>query len=417
MGRMSAPQALVVQKFGGTSVGSPERICAVADRIAAAWSAGAGLVVVVSAMGDTTDELIGLAHQISKSPPHREMDMLLTVGERVSMALLSMALVERGVPAISFTGSQSGIITDESHSRARIRRILGDRVRQAVAQGKVAIVAGFQGVSETKEITTLGRGGSDTTAVAMAAVLKADRCDIYTDVDGVFTADPRKVPGARLLPQVPHDLMVELATRGAGVLHPRSVELAKQFGVRLRVLNSLKAENHQGHSEGTTIMKADTAGMEDFNVTGITADSDRCLLSIQLQRPTVTGAVMDFARERHLSLVTPVFMGSRLEFFIARAFQDEWKKGLERLLTDGFLKTYEIQEQVAPVSVVGNRFSQDGAALQEVIEILARQNISITMASGSPLAITVAVAANRADDAVRALHETLIEGSPKGTPA
>jgi aspartate kinase len=216
----------VVQKYGGTSVGSPERILAVAQRIAYCREQTRGLVVVVSAMGHTTDELIDLAQKVSQNPPRREMDMLLSTGERISMALLSMALSDLGVPAISFTGSQSGIITDGSHRRARIKRILGDRIREAVEAGKVAIVAGFQGVSEQKEITTLGRGGSDTTAVALAAALDADVCEIYTDVDGVFSADPRKVSGAKHLTSLSHDLMVELASRWAGVLHPRSVEVA-----------------------------------------------------------------------------------------------------------------------------------------------------------------------------------------------
>jgi aspartate kinase len=201
---------LLVQKYGGTSVGSPERIQAVADRVARAKREGKSLVVVVSAMGDTTDELIELAHRISKNPHPREMDMLLTVGERISMALLSMALADRGVPAVSLTGSQTGIITDTGHRRARIRRILGDRVRAALAENKVVIVAGFQGVSEAKEITTLGRGGSDTTAVALASVLGAEACEIFTDVDGVFSADPRIVPEAQLWKRIPHDLMVEI---------------------------------------------------------------------------------------------------------------------------------------------------------------------------------------------------------------
>ena len=233
--------ALVVQKYGGTSVGTPERILAVAQRIARTRAQGHGLVVVVSAMGQSTDELIELAHRVSKDPPHREMDMLLTAGERISMALLSMALADLEVPALSFTGSQSGIITTASHRRARIQRILGDRVRAALADDKVAIVAGFQGVSESKEITTLGRGGSDTTAVALAAALGAERCEIYTDVDGVYSADPRIVPATRGSgPRISHAHMVETGDAGGGgFLHPRSVELAKQFGVPLWVKNSL----------------------------------------------------------------------------------------------------------------------------------------------------------------------------------
>ena len=394
---------LIVQKFGGSSVGSPERINEVADRIARARAEGYDIVVVVSAMGHTTDELIELAHRVSKNPPNREMDMLLTAGERISMALLCMALSDRKVPALSFTGSQSGIITDSSHRRARIKRILGDRVKNALAEGKVAIVAGFQGVSESKEITTLGRGGSDTTAVALAAVLKADRCEIYTDVDGVYSADPRIVPNARLLPRISHAVMVELATRGAGVLHPRSVELAKQFAVDLRVSNSLKV------SEGTRIM---AVGMEDFAVVGVTADHAKMMIRVSLMRPTVLGAVFDRAAETHLPIVAPSFAEGELRFFSDVDGEGEWRKLLDELACDEFVKGYELYKNLIPLSVVGDRFSQDGAALQKVIEILARNHISVTMGSASALAITVAVAATHADDGVRALHEELLEKKP-----
>lgn len=388
--------ALIVQKYGGTSVGTPERILSVARRIAETRAQGHKLVIVVSAMGHTTDELIDLAHRVSKDPPHREMDMLLTAGERISMALLSMALSDLNVGALSFTGSQSGIITTSSHRRARIRRILGDRLRAALAEDKVAIVAGFQGVSETKEITTLGRGGSDTTAVALAAALGAERCEIYTDVDGVYSADPRIVPGARLWRSIPHAHMVELATRGAGVLHPRSVELAKQFRVRLLVLNSLN------RNEGTSVTEK---GMEDFAVAGITAAKEKCLMKIELSRPTVLGALWDHAAKAHLSIVAPVFSEGKVLFFADRDAQGEWKKQLERLSAEGFVTKYEFHTDLLPVSVVGDRFSQDSAALYQVIETLARSHISVTIGAASALAITVAVGVQHADDAVRALHQ------------
>lgn len=395
--------SLIVQKFGGTSVGTPERIRSVADRIARTRAAGVDLVVVVSAMGHTTDELIDLAHRVSDHPPHREMDMLLTAGERISMALLSMALADRGVSAISLTGSQTGIITDQSHRRARIRRILGDRVRNSINEGKVVIVAGFQGVSETKEITTLGRGGSDTTAVALAAALKADRCDIYTDVDGVYSADPRVVPDARFWKKIPHNLMVEMATRGAGVLHPRSVELAKQFGVPLMVRNSLN--DH----EGTSVMSVDKKGMEEFQVTGVTADKGRRLLTIELERSTVLNSVWDLAAQHHLSIVGPIFSGTSVQFFIEKDAEAEWKKNLEQLVVQGFVKKYEINARAVPVSVVGDRFAQDGAALRNVTEALAQSHISVTMGAASSLAITVAVPIEKVDDAVRALHHEFFD--------
>jgi aspartate kinase len=394
---------LIVQKFGGTSVGSPERIASVADRIAKVHASGDQLVVVVSAMGHTTDELIALAHKVSKDPPHREMDMLLTAGERISMALLSMALSERKVAAVSFTGSQSGIITDGSHRSARIKRILGDRVRHALWDGKVAIVAGFQGVSETKEITTLGRGGSDTTAVAIAAALKADRCEIFTDVDGVYTADPRLVPSARLLPHISHDKMVELATRGAGVLHPRSVELAKQFSVRLSVRNSL-SDNEGTQVVTRTESKDALKGMEEFGVTGVTADKNRGLVRVELMRPGAIGALWSVIADHHLSVIAPMFSDSVVQFFAEVDTENDWKKLLQELAADGFVKSWKFDSSIVPLSVVGDRFSQDSAALRDVSDVLSSGHIPFFMGSSSALALSVAVPRTHADDAIKALH-------------
>lgn len=398
---------LVVQKFGGTSVGTPERIRAVANRIADTRRQGASLVVVVSAMGHTTDELIELAHQVSKHPTHREMDMLLTAGERISMALLSMALTDLGVPSLSLTGSQSGIITDGSHRRARIRRILGDRIRSALSEGMVPIIAGFQGVSENKEITTLGRGGSDTTAVALAAALDADYCDIFTDVDGVFSADPRMVPNAKFWRKIPHDLMVEMAIRGAGVLHPRSVELAKQFRVQLRVRNSLN------ESEGTSVVTVDqykaSVGMEEFGITGVSADRSRMLLTVHLSRSTVLGALWDRASRSHLSIVSPMFSNGIVQLFIERDSEEEWKRHLEELSFLGFVNTYEIDSRKVPVSVIGDRFAQDGSAIYEVVETLAQNQIPVLLGSASSLAITVAVSIDHVEEAVKALHDAFFK--------
>ncbi len=230
---------VTVQKYGGTSVADPTRISAVADRVTATRALGVDVVVVVSAMGQTTDELLSLAAQINPNPPPREMDMLLTAGERITMALLAMALDVRGVPAVSYTGSQAGILTDSSHGEARIREVTGQRVRDSLAEGKVVIVAGFQGVDpERREITTLGRGGSDTTAVALAAALDAEVCEILTDVDGVYTADPRIVPDARKIDSIGYHEMMEMASSGAGILMPHSVEFAHRFGVPVHVRSS-----------------------------------------------------------------------------------------------------------------------------------------------------------------------------------
>lgn len=397
---------LIVQKFGGTSVGTPERIRAVADRIAETRAAGNDLVVVVSAMGHTTDELIELARKVSEQPHQREMDMLLTAGERISMALLSMALWDRRVPAVSFTGSQSGIITDQSHRRARIRRILGDRVRQAVGEGRVAIVAGFQGVSETKEVTTLGRGGSDTTAVALAAALGARSCDIYTDVNGVYSADPRVVANARFWRRIPHDHMVEMANRGAGVLHPRSVELAKRFGVRLWVKNSMNRE------EGTEVIPmAEAKGMEEFRVTGVTADDGKVLVTVELERPTVLGTVWNCAATHHLSILAPIFADGRVRFFTDEDSASEWSRNLSALCRDGFVRKFEVNPEIVPLSVVGDRFAQDGAALHEVIETLAQSHVPVHLGSASPLAITIGISRNQAADGVKALHEAFFSAN------
>jgi aspartate kinase len=395
--------ALIIHKYGGTSVGSPERIRKVAERIGEAKEAGDQLVVVVSAMGQSTDELIALAHQVSQSPPHREMDMLLTAGERISMALLSMALSDRNIPAISLTGSQTGIITTDGHRRARIKRILGDRVREGIANGKVVIVAGFQGVSESKEITTLGRGGSDTTAVALAAALKASRCEIYTDVEGVYTADPRVVSDSKLWSRLPAAMMVEMATRGSGVLHPRSVELAEQFKVPLFVKNSLT------RGQGTEIVAMGEGDkMEEFDITGVTADHSKCLITVELQRPSAIGCLWDRAAGSHLPIVAPMFAEGIVRFFSDSDGEAEWNKLLSGLSSDGFLRTFKIDSSIVPVSVIGHRFSQDGAVLHNLIETLAENHISVTIGQSSALAATMAVAKTHADDAVKALHSKFV---------
>src|SRR5512132_4131900 len=232
--------ALVVQKYGGTSVGDASRIRRVAERVVASRHAGKDVVVVVSAMGDTTDDLVALARRVSPDPPPREMDMLLTAGERISMSLLAMAIADLGVTAKSFTGSQAGIITDTLHGKARILDVRAGRISDALGEGNVVIVAGFQGVSTSRDVTTLGRGGSDTTAVALAAALGAEVCEIYTDVDGVFSADPRIVPNARKLPVVSFEEMLEMAASGARVLQLRSVEYARNYDVRIHVRPSFE---------------------------------------------------------------------------------------------------------------------------------------------------------------------------------
>lgn len=261
---------LIVQKYGGTSVGSPDRIKRVAQRVVREKQKGNELVVVVSAMGDTTDDLVSLAAQVSpdaKTQHRREMDMLLTAGERIAMALTAMAICDLGVEAISLTGSQAAIITDETHTGAKIQEIRTTRVREELEQDRVVIVAGFQGVSRAKEVTTLGRGGSDTTAVALAASLGAERCDIYTDVDGVYTADPRKVKNARRIDVVDYQEMIELATSGAQVMHPRAVEIGARYGVPIRVLSSFRDDD-----DGGTLITMKEKRMESLQLTGLASE-------------------------------------------------------------------------------------------------------------------------------------------------
>ncbi|MGH9010802.1 MAG: aspartate kinase, partial [Acidimicrobiia bacterium] len=265
--------ALVVQKFGGTSVADPDRIRAVADHIARTRRQGDDVVVVVSAMGKTTDELIRLAAEVSSTPAGREMDMLLTAGERISMALLCMALIDMGVPAVSFTGSQAGIVTDTVHGKAKILEVRAHRLTEALAAGNVVVVAGFQGVSTALDVTTLGRGGSDTTAVALAAALTADACEIYTDVTGVYTADPRIVPNARRLPLVSYEEMLDMAATGGKVLALRSVEFARNHNVAVHVRSSFTWE------PGTWVREEDES-MEAAIISGVTHDTSEAKVTI-----------------------------------------------------------------------------------------------------------------------------------------
>ena len=288
--------ALVVQKYGGSSVATAERIRAVADRIARRKAAGDDVVAVVSAMGDTTDELIGLAHQITEQPSEREMDILLSTGEAVSMSLMAMALHDLGVDAVSLTGAQAGLRTDAVHQRARILSIEPDRIRSEVARGRVVIVSGFQGITEEFEVTTLGRGTSDLTAVALAAVLDA-RCERYTDVEGVFTADPRIVPEARKLPEISYEEMLELASRGAKVMQPRAVEIGSFFNVPIYVASSFT------EAPGTLIHGG--INMEHFNrVRGIAHDLDVAKITMRgvPDRPGIAAAVFEPLAEHHISV-------------------------------------------------------------------------------------------------------------------
>jgi len=403
-----------VLKFGGTSVASPERIARVAQIIAARRQAGESLVVVVSAMGRTTDDLIGLAHEVSRAPAPREMDMLLTVGERVSMALLSMALSDLGVDACSLTGSQSGIITTGHHRRAKIVEVRPARIRDHLARGQVVIVAGFQGVSEDREITTLGRGGSDTTAVALAASLGAEGCEIYTDVTGIYSGDPRVVGStAKRLSAVPSDWMVEMAHRGAGVLHPRCVELAMAHGVKLRVLSSFLATGPENGTDVVLIPKKESPPMESFRVLGVACDEDWVGLEVELARAGAAGSIWSAADQAGLSVLSPVFLGERIAAFVARDALADWRKCLERLTHEGFIRRFDIHEDRIPLSLVGERLSDTGRVLSELAEVLGASEIPVWAGSASALALTVGIRQNRAEEAVQKVHQHFVE-KPEG---
>ncbi|HET9941637.1 MAG TPA: aspartate kinase [Candidatus Eisenbacteria bacterium] len=397
---------LLVQKYGGTSVGSPERIQKVADRIVKTRRAGTDLVVVVSAMGDTTDDLLDLAAKVSDRAHPREMDMLLTAGERISMALVSMAVNDRGQEAVSFTGSQSGIVTDTSHTRAKILEVKGDRIREELARGRVVIVAGFQGVSRDREVTTLGRGGSDTTAVALAAALRAESCEIYTDVDGVYTADPRLVPDARKLDQLSYDEMLELASLGAKVLHHRSVEIARRFHVPLHVRSSF----HDG--EGSRIGKG--GSMEQVVIRGIAHDPDVAKIALLgvPDRPGVAAEIFRAIGGQGVNVRMIVqASGSDGKNDVTFAVGSHEVRGVLPLIEDVRkrigARAFVYDPDVAILSVVGEGLATSPGTAGEVFAALAAEKVNIDIISTSSITITCIVRKEDLDRAVKALHAAL----------
>ena len=396
---------LVVQKYGGSSVATAERIRAVADRIARRKTAGDDVVAVVSAMGDTTDELIDLAHQITDKPSEREMDILLATGEAVSMSLMAMSLHTLGVDAVSLTGAQAGLRTDAVHQRARILSIEPDRIRSEVARGRVVIVSGFQGITEEYEVTTLGRGTSDLTAVALAAVLEA-RCERYTDVEGVFTADPRIVPDARLLPEISYEEMLELASRGAKVMQPRAVEIGSFFNVPIYVASSFK------ESPGTLIHGG--INMESFNrVRGIPHDLDVAKITMRgvPDRPGIAASVFEPLAEHHISVDVIVQNASTegntdLTFTVSKGDLARTISLVEGISQDIGAKEVITDDQVGKVSIVGTGIQSAPGFASRMFRSLFDAGINIQMISTSEIRITCIVDAGRVNDAVRALHKT-----------
>ncbi len=396
--------ALIVQKFGGSSVANAERVFNVASRVIETYDNGNDVVVVVSAQGDTTDDLIEKAKEINDRASKREMDTLLSAGEQISMSLLAMAIQKLGRPAISLTGWQAGMVTDSNHSKARVRKVTGERIRRELDNRNIVIVAGFQGINKFDDITTLGRGGSDTSAVAIAAALGADLCQIYTDVTGVFTSDPRIVKDARKLETVSYDEMLELASLGANVLHNRSVELAKKFNVNLEVLSSLV-------KEPGTIVKEET-NMEKMLVRGVARDNDVARISLCNVEDTPGKAFQVFSLLSKNKISVDIILQSigrdgkkDISFTVDLDALDNALKVLEE--NNGIIgaETIVHYDNVSKVSIVGAGMVSNPGVAATMFEALYNAGINIQMISTSEIKISVLIEQEYAEKAVRAIHD------------
>jgi aspartate kinase len=401
--------ALLLQKFGGTSVADPDRIRAVADHIVRTRRSGNDVVVVVSAMGKTTDDLVRLANDVTRHPGGREMDMLLTAGERISMALLTMAVEDLGQPAVSFTGSQAGILTDTEHGKAKIIEVRGDRIRDALGEGKVAIVAGFQGVSTDRDITTLGRGGSDTTAVALAAALSAEVCEIYTDVEGVYTADPRVVPTARKLARVSFDEMLEMAATGGRVLALRSVEFARNHGVRVHVRSSFTWAPGTWITEESDVDAIES--MEQAIISGVTHDSSEAKVTIEQvpDRPGVAATIFRDLADAGVNvdmIVQNVSTAGHtdISFTVPRTDAPRAARSMEKIVVDTEASGYRTDDTIGRVSLVGAGMKTHPGIAAKMFEVMAAEGINIEMISTSTIRISCVVAEADMERAVQALH-------------
>jgi aspartate kinase len=396
---------LVVQKYGGTSVADSDRIRRVAERVVASRRAGNDVVVVVSAMGDTTDVLTRLAREVSPDPPPRELDMLLTAGERISMSLLAMAIADLGVTAKSFTGSQAGIITDTLHGRARILDLRTGRISEALGQGNVVIVAGFQGVSTTKDVTTLGRGGSDTTAVALAAALGAEVCEIYTDVDGVYTADPRVVPQARKLHVVSYEEMLEMAACGARVLMLRCVEYARRERIVLHVRSSFT------DAPGTWVREEDER-MEKAIISGVPHDTSEAKVTLVRvpDKPGVAARVMRAIAERGVNvdmIVQNVSHGltTDISFTVPKDDLADAMRVLNHLKDEIGAESVDADPDIAKVSLVGAGMKSSPGVAASMFQALADAGVNIEMISTSTIRISCVIRARDVKVAVNAIHQ------------
>ncbi len=394
---------LIVQKYGGTSVGSLERIENVAKRVAKAKDEGNDLVVVVSAMSGETNKLIEYAHYFSKTPSRREMDILLSSGERVTASLLAIALQEMGYNAIALTGRQAGIITDSAHTYARIESIKTDAIKSELKKGNIVIVAGFQGINKDGEVTTLGRGGSDLSAVALAGALGADACEIYSDVDGVYTTDPRIEPKAKKLDRISYDEMLELSSLGAKVLQNRSVELAKKMGVKIIAKSSFS------DGEGTVISKEDSS-MEEVLVSGIALDKNQARVSLRdvVDRPGIAAEIFNILANEQINVDMIIQNASKegmtnLGFTVPQSELERAKKAIESFAHDYGSADYD--ENVCKVSIVGVGMKSHSGIAAKAFSVMAENGINIEMISTSEIKISMIIDEKFGELAVRVLHE------------
>ncbi|HZV47193.1 MAG TPA: aspartate kinase [Thermodesulfovibrionales bacterium] len=405
---------VIVQKYGGTSVGSIERIKAVAERVAKTKKDKNDVVVIVSAMSGETDKLIGLANQIALNPEGREMDLLLSSGERISAALTAMAISNLGFKALSFTGRQVGIITDDAHTKAKIEKITGKMVKKALAKGFVPVIAGFQGVTETSEVTTLGRGGSDLTAVAVAAALKADLCEIYTDVDGVYTTDPNIVPEARKLDKISYDEMLELASLGAKVLQTRSVEFAKKYDVPVVVRSSFNDHT------GTLVVKEDR-DMEKVAVSGVAYDKNQSKITVTSvpDKPGVAAKLFQAIAGAHIvvdMIVQNISSDGKetdISFTVPKSDNRKALKITEEIVSELGAQDVKLRDDIAKISVVGVGMRTHSGVAAKMFGTLAQHRINIMMISTSEIKVSCIIDSKYTELAVRVLHDAFDLGEGK----
>lgn len=397
--------SLIVQKFGGSSVANADRVRNVARIITETYRRGHSVVVVLSAQGDTTDDLIEKAKELNRNPSKREMDMLLSTGEQISISLCAMAIEAMGYQVVSLTGWQAGMLTDSSYGTARIKRIRTERIQAELDKRKIVLVAGFQGINKYDDVTTLGRGGSDTSAVALAAALHADLCQIYTDVDGVFTADPRKVSGAYKLDEITYDEMLELASLGAQVLHNRSVEMAKRYNVNMEVLSSLSGK------PGTKVKEV-VKNMEKSHVSGVAKDKDVARLAVVglKDEPGIAFKIFSLLAKGKINVDIILQSIGRdeskdISFTVARGDMERAQQLLEEQRDSLGFTSIEVNDQVAKVSVVGAGMVNNSGVAAKMFEAMFSAGINIGMISTSEIKISVLVDERDADRAVQAIHD------------